>query len=288
MRRIVPVLLLLLPTQMLAQKFPVVGLGKPDASLDEEFTSISSVRELSDGRVIITDATDRGIVVADLRTGRVAPISRKGNGPGEYDRALPVRPLAGDSSIMLSVSRRWLLFDGTKSVVSMPPDSPVILATRGFAQGADSLGNVIGIAVGTAVPGPRDIGKADSTTIIRATRATGKVDTVVRLLERPRHFRIMTEGGRAVGSRSTIVPLTVGEECLLFRDGWLAVARLDPYRIDWRSPDGRWILGKSMPLPVARITEGDKRAFRDRVAPSWKRIGQSPDTISEWPDVLPP
>ena len=38
------------------------------------------------------------------------------------------------------------------------------------------------------------------------------------------------------------------EEVILYPDGWLAVARLHPYRVDWRIPDGRWILGEALPL----------------------------------------
>ena len=290
MLRLVLGVLTLLPAFVQAQKLPVVALGKPDASLDEEFTFISSVRELGDGRVIITDPRDRGIVVADLRTGRTESLSRKGQGPGEYTMAAPVLPLAGDSSIMPDMlSRRWLLFDGTRSVASMPPDAAVILATRGLAIGADSLGHVISYADEPVVAGARDLGKGDSSTVIRVARATGKVDTVARLRQAPAHTEIQTDtAGRVVRSSIRRQRLAVGEAALLFRDGWLAVTRIEPYRVDWRTADGHWVLGKPLPLPVIPMSAREKRASMERTAKSSGQPAKSPDTISDWPDVMPP
>lgn len=288
MRRYLPLLLVLLPAVLPAQKFPVVGLGKPEASLDEEFTFISSVRELGDGRVIITDPRDRGIVVADLKTGRTDPLSRKGQGPGEYSMAFPVRPIGGDSSIMLDMMRHWLLFDGAKSVATMPPDAPVVLATKGFAIGADSLGYVITYSDPPPVGGEKDIGKADSIVVVRVSRATGKVDTIARIRQQPGHSRLTVDGGRITSSMFQRRRLTVGEQVLLSRDGWLAVTRLEPYRVDWRAPDGHWVQGKPIPLPVIRMSAKEKRASMERTAQSSGQPVKSPDTISDWPDVMPP
>lgn len=289
MQRFLLILSCLVSVAAGGQDFPVVALTTPDARLEAEFTRIASVRELSDGRVIISDPRDRGIVVADLTRGRTDPLSRKGQGPGEYSMVFPVRPISGDSSIMFSVDRRWLLFDGTNNVVTMPPDSPVILATRGFAIGADSLGNVITVAAEPGAPRSRDIGKSDSTTVIRVSRRSARVDTVAYVRRAPVHIRVRTDQrGRVIGMTATEPPLAVGEVYLLFRDGWLAVARLEPYRVDWRSPDGHWVLGKPLPLPVVRLSAAEKRAYIDRVVSSWKRVGQTPDTISEWPEFLPP
>jgi hypothetical protein len=66
------------------------------------------VRERKDGRVIITDSRDERIVVADLRAGSVQQIGRKGRGPNEYPRALPMWSVGGDSSVMVGSPSRWL------------------------------------------------------------------------------------------------------------------------------------------------------------------------------------
>src|SRR5512141_3017376 len=77
----------LLPATVAGQAVPAVRLGTATVRLEAEFTSISSVRELHDGRVILSDPRDRGLVLVDFRTGRVEPIGRKGQGPGEYGLA---------------------------------------------------------------------------------------------------------------------------------------------------------------------------------------------------------
>ena len=75
-----------------------LALTKPETEYGEPFTSISSIRELKDGRVLVADARDKILHLIDLRTGAVTKIGREGAGPGEY--ALPMRLMAlqGDST----------------------------------------------------------------------------------------------------------------------------------------------------------------------------------------------
>ena len=128
-----------------AQPMPQVKLKPATASLDEEFTVITSVRELADGRILITDPREARVVVADLASGLVTQVGRNGKGPGEYSMAAPIRPMAGDSSILFDMmSRRWLLLDGARIVVTVPPDAPVVLAMKGYALAADGRGSVAG------------------------------------------------------------------------------------------------------------------------------------------------
>jgi hypothetical protein len=82
--------LLVAPAFLAAQQPSRFTLAPATTSLREEFSNLAWVRELKDGRVIITDSRDERIVVADLRAGSVQQIGRKGRGPNEYPRALPV------------------------------------------------------------------------------------------------------------------------------------------------------------------------------------------------------
>ena len=83
-------------------------------------------------------------------------------------------------------------------------------------------------------------------------------------------------------------PLSVGEEALLFTDGWLAVARLEPYRVDWRTPDGRWIRGAALPVPLEKLDGREKQAHMERRAETTGQPTKSPDTVSGWPETIPP
>jgi hypothetical protein len=257
-----------------AQAERPLKLPPANATLAEEFTVIGSVRELSDGRVLITDPRDGRVVVADLKTGAVIQVGRKGKGPNEYENPGPLIPLAADSSLLSDfMQRRWLLFSGPAIVATLPPDTPIIKAVSTFVRGADGRGNVWTTASPhrfnqeTAKPGTLTFGPADSDFVVRANRATARLDTVTKL--------------RGVVSRQTVTanaegkfqsvtqsrpPLTVGEEAALFGDGWFAIARLDPYRVDWISPEGRVTRGRPIPVTPIKVTAAEKEAYFARQA----------------------
>src|SRR5688572_22514070 len=62
--------------------------ARPAAFAEEPFSELRSVRELSDGRVIVLDMRDQTIQVIDFTSGDAAAIGRRGQGPGEYARAV--------------------------------------------------------------------------------------------------------------------------------------------------------------------------------------------------------
>ena len=49
------------------------------------------------------------------------------------------------------------------------------------------------------------------------------------------------------------------EQAIAFPDGWLAIAYLEPYRVDWLKPTGEWIRGPALSqdtLPFDRTDYG--------------------------------
>jgi len=86
------------------------------------------------------------------------------------------------------------------------------------------------------------------------------------------------EVGGGVGFR--VVPLDVAEEGLLFRDGWMGVARIQPYRVDWRTPEGEWIRGRPLPFHAIPFTERERRAY----ARGRRGVASAP----VWPRDIPP
>src|SRR5688500_2795541 len=117
------------PSLVRGQSERQLRLPPASALLSEAFSSIGSVRELTDGRVLITASREGRIVAANLRTGTVEQVGRRGRGPNEYGTVGALLPLAGDSSLMVDVmNRRWLLFSGPSIVVTLPPDTPIIKA----------------------------------------------------------------------------------------------------------------------------------------------------------------
>ena len=262
------------PSLAFAQAPRQIRLRPATAELKEEFTVIGSVRELPDGRVLINDPREGRVVLADLKTGIVEQVGRKGQGPNEYSMAGPIFPISADSSLLADgLSRRWLLFSGPTIVATLPPLTPIVTATKGFIRGTDQRGSVW-LTVSAkpfdqekAKPGSIDFGPADSDFVVRGNRTTGKLDTIAKVrVAISRQTVRSNEQGKFSGVSFARAPLAVGEEAALFPDGWLAVARLDPYRVDWISPDGRVNKGAPIPVVPIKVTSAEKEAYRARLA----------------------
>ena len=267
------------------------ALRPPTATLSEEFSQVQAIRELADGRVLIGDRREARIVLADFALDRTTPVSRHGLGPGEFSNVYPLYALGADSSLMVDpVARRWHLFDGAVLARLVPPDAPAYRATDGLAYGADTRGFLLAQRT-TRFDGPRKASAdLDSVLILRVTRASGLVDTIAKT--RPQPTQVETEGQPGEAPKSITLRFTmlgVAEEAVLAADGWLAIARLDPYRVDWRSPDGAWTLGSPLPFTAVKVTELEKRIQLARRANSGRRIGRPPDPSElKWVESIPP
>ena len=85
-----------LPVGLAAQR--PVTLGKPDAEFGEPFSQIAGIRELSNGKVIVSDQRERIVLLIDMKTQASTRIGREGSGPGEYGTPQRIIALAGDTS----------------------------------------------------------------------------------------------------------------------------------------------------------------------------------------------
>ena len=81
---------------------------------------------------------------------------------------------------------------------------------------------------------------------------------------------------------------TMYEQALMFTDGWIALVRVEPYRVEWRTPDGQWRPGPEVPWEWPRAdarekaaaVERHKRRYGDR---NLKQLADDP-----WADRLAP
>ncbi len=270
-----PALAVLLTTAVAAQQAGV-SLRPANARLTAEFSDLTAIRELRDGRVLLFDRKEERLAVADFTTGSVSSIGRTGQGPGEFQSIATLLPLGGDSTLAADFARRWLILAGDKVVATLPPDTPAIMAVSLWPLGADRQGRVLSRGF------PRGGGLTDSTLALLVERATGRTDTIARLRNGIRRAPVSTVTDPALGRGVRIgrIPLNVGEAPLLLADGWTAVVRLEPYRVDWRSPDGRWTSGAPIPVRAIRMNNDERKAYADRNP--WSR------NATDWPELLPP
>ena len=269
-------------------------LKPANASLDAEFSDLTSVRELSDGRVLLTDRIENRIFIANLVTNHVASVGRSGEGPGEYRNALPLFQLAADSSVMPGFpDARWTLLKGDSVVATIPAHDP-LLAVVPFLYGADRNGFLLTIAEPSGRRSGANPSASDSTYLVLVTRATSHVDTIGRL------GTAVTDlfGSVPSGQRSPRRFYSVVDHAVMAVDGWVAVVRGHPYRVDWRTPDGRWWQGSQTidrPIPM---DDRERTAYLDRRAAAAATVTRGgnrqpaapprPAPIAEWPAMIPP
>jgi hypothetical protein len=277
------------PTAAAAQGAPKLSLKPADAKLDEEFTRITGIRELADGRVLVADGKEVRLVVADLRAGTVEKIGRTGSGPGEYNRLNRIFALTRDSTLVGDAgNRRWLLMDGARIVATLSAEVPAVRAASATLLGTDRTGHALSTTFAPNRPGELNA-FGESLFVVRTARSTGHADTVARL--RPVSSRISVRrgsDGTVLGVAIQKPPFAADEQTLLFDDGWMAVARLEPYRVEWRSPDGRAALGAPLPFTKVRLDDAAKRSFLAELVASGARVDTAPSSRDDWPEVLPP
>jgi hypothetical protein len=105
-------------------------------------------------------------------------------------------------------------------------------------------------------PGPDGSGNRDSVAVVRTDVGFSRPDTIARLA--PLDIaEVRAEAGRRFEQR-----IFGGmDEWGALPDGSLWVARVFGNRVDWRSPDGKWTRGQSLPDRVLEVTRYDRELF---------------------------
>lgn len=231
---------------------PIVRLGRADAVLPREFSQIRGVRELADGRVLVTDWVDEVVLVADLRSGTVRQIGGKGSGPKEYRLPASLLPLPGDSTLLVDQGNERLAVIGPDLTIarSFSSHRPGLTHTV-IPRGVDSAGRFYFEIPNWARAGA---GPNDSVIVARWDPRTEREETVGRVRAETIRTRQMQPGLPYV----IFAPQDVWQ---VDRAGRIAFVRSAGYRVEWRDPiSGRLVSGPatpSRPLPVSAADRTD-------------------------------
>lgn len=308
-----------IPSIVAAQR-PLV-IGKPDAEHGEPFSQIVGIRELRDGRVIVSDSRDRLVQVIDFKGG-AAQIGREGTGPGEYAQPGPIVALPGDTSAMWDGrNRRYLIFTpDAKPGKDFRLEPPEGLGNRGYGafaatvpRGMDAKGNIY-FQGSPFIPLTDDgIVPADTVPVIMFNRATQRPETVAYMHPQKGAAQVKPgPGGRGLnisnGLGNPLVPL---DEWTALPDGRVAVARGENYRLDIYAARRVTIAGA--PVAYERIPVGD--AIKSEILEARRRqlssgtgsprsgpngqVNQIPEdvrarlmaemmNVEPWPEFMPP
>lgn len=239
-----------------------------------KFTHLVSAREIGGGRVLVLDAPGRQIWSVEFRSGTARRVGRTGRGPREYESPFGLLAIGNDSTLLIDPgSRRWSVLRGDSIVSLLALDHPAIQSTAGYITSADTLGRVLGRREDPPRVGRVTYGRGDSSTVILGSIHGGSMHPVATVRRRPMTVEIRAIDARGrVTEASTSVggPLAAEEGGVLLADGTLALARLEPFRIDWRSAGGMWERGAPLPVPIIALDVRERRAYvaRNRDAAS--------------------
>ena len=260
------------------------------ARLNDEFTLISSIRELTDGRTLVADYRERRLLVVDWQQATSTPIGRVGDGPGEYRNVFQLHELSDDSTLLTDgSSRRWFVLSGATIVETIAAHLALNQLLGPTLSGADRFGHVLGL-VGHhwSTPQPvRDVMSADSTLALLGHRSSARIDTIASLRGRGERWEALANRR---GTRRTIAanPLPTTDQIMLFADGWIAIALSNPYSVNWRGPQGQVVSGPALPFETAKVDEREKCAALERETRSRSNFECEPMAVHSWPAVLPP
>jgi len=301
---------LLAPTVVAAQPVPTRTLDRPAARSAHEWTKVSAIRELSDGRVIVLDRYDDVIMLLDARLSSVTQIGRAGRGPGEFEMASGLVPLGGDSTGVLDNLTRSQAF----KIITPAGEPGGILSLRGgmpcgapgdtlrqatVSSTIDGLGRFYARAAPFRPnPGGEPI-QVDSAAIERWGTACGR-DTVGYLRHVIDPTARMVAGIGMISRGGPVGPFSTGDQWTVAADGRIVSLRPEPYRLDIIRPDRTRLHGPTVSAPPVRLTEAHKEAWRREVQTpvpvvrAANGVGSRtmmvmPFTEPEsWPTTLPP
>ena len=165
---------------------PVRDIVNVDGVFAEPFTRLTGLRELSDGRVVIADATERHVSVLDFATGAMHQVGRTGEGPGEYQTPGGLLMLPDDGTLLIDFGNVRLT--QITSAGRLTESWPMLTGDGRFRRptGADRVGNVYFAATGSfSLARGSNIEFPDSAPVVRWDLAHDATETVASVFTEP-------------------------------------------------------------------------------------------------------
>ncbi len=263
-----------------AQKLPDVRpLGAVVATSKDLLSGVNAVRQLPNGRVLVSDIAGRKVVMLDATLGllNVVADTTAATGNAFSGRMAGIVPYRGDSTLFVDPqSLSMLMIDPAGRigrVLSVPraEDAMGLTGMQGM-PGLDPQGRLIyrgALQFMRRAPQPGQPfappTPPDSVPIQRIDIATRVVDTLgfIKVPKLKMNMSQTPNGGMTMTSE--INPLPLVDEWAVTSTGALAIIRGQDYHIDWINADGSRSASPKMPFEWQRLTDEDKVALIDSV-----------------------
>jgi len=260
---------------------PVRPLGPVLSTSAEPLASVTQVRALPGGRVIVHDLTGRRVLLFDSTFKNFTVVadstSATGNAYGSTLGGLVT--FRGDSTLFVDPqSISMLVIDGNGKIVRtmaapLPNEVMALIGGPNGTPGFDMQGRLVyraqrRFAMNSfrgAAPGQFQLpASPESSFVVRVDLKTRKVDTAATF-RIPKIQANMTrdENTGNVQVTTTVNPMPWTDDWAMLSDGTVAIIRGQDYRVDLVSPDGQKTAGSKMAFDWQRLTDEDKTAMID-------------------------
>jgi hypothetical protein len=231
---------------------PVVrAVSAAEARFPEPFSLIRGVRELEDGRVLVTDWIEERVLALDFERGTATEIGRVGSGPTEFRLPAGLIAVQGDSTLLEDLGNARFAVIGPDMRIHRTFGSHPREASYGIsARAADRQGRLYFVIPGWAA-GPQAVAY-DSVDVARWDPVTGQVESLARIraVDRPQ--------GPSMSPRVPFVVFGEQDGWALATDGRMALVRSSGYRIEWLDVAGRVVRGPVTETARIPVTDRDR------------------------------
>ena len=253
-----------------AQNSPItLSLSRADWVSADAFSTLNSIRVLSNGMVLAVDGREIEVQLLDAAGKTVRQIGRKGSGPSEYTMPTVLIALPNDSTLLIDRdARRFLIIDPRGQITKTEPIAPALSAFADVMIGADPAGRLL---FGRKLTGGPEFASA-AQPIGRWTRGTDSFETVTMFQAEdptPRPVDLKTPGYKSFFGQSREVFAAV-DDWVPAPSGRIAILHAIPYRVDWVETNGKTTTGTAVTVTRVPVSELDKKQYEPQ-GPPYKR-----------------
>lgn len=243
----VALLLGLLSGTAAAQTVPTLQMTKPERVAPEPFSMIRGVRELADGRLLVSDWLEARLAVVDLQRRSVSDRGRVGAGPTEFRLPGRLLPFRGDSTLLVDLGNsRMAVIDADGNIRrTFRPDAEAAM----YTSAADNMGRLYYTIPGWLARPPLP---GDTVELASYDPATSTQRVLARLQGSKPPL-----SNRSPTPRVPFVIFSPNDTWAVSPGGRVAVVRHTELRIDWI--DGRGVVrGPAHPWRPERVRDADR------------------------------
>jgi len=258
---------------------PVRQLGPITAVAHDSMSSVSGMRALSNGRLLVNDIVGRRVLLLDSALTLVSVVADTTSATANAYGTRPGGLIAfhGDSTLFVD--------PGSLSMLLIDPNGKIarVMAARGQdagflvggpfgAAGFDPSGKLVyrappNFQALARSPGANGLPPVpqppESAAIVRFDLASRKLDTATFFKTPKIVMNVTRSADGGVRVISSMNPLPQGDDWALLPDGTIALVRTRDFHIDWLAPTGTVTSSPKIPFPWERLTDSGKVAFID-------------------------